>query len=256
MANALVGNPPDAVVLEIPLVGGEFECNFKTSVAVVGAKGGGKPAIWTAFGRERLLLSAGGRLLILPAAQGVRSYLAVPGGFGGNRILGSASGQAVSKGTLPFEPRVCGDFATLADPPSTVGRNVLRFTAGPQASLFDLKLFGGTDFMISNESDRRGIRLDGPYECVSHELPSEPACFGAIQITPSGMPIILGPDGPTIGGYPKIGVVIDADLAALGQLEPMKRVRFEQVSWDQAEKLTRAESLRLHKLRSALLARL
>lgn len=256
LANALLGNAPEAAVLEIPLMGGEFECNFKTSAAVVGAKGLGEPNIWTAFGRERLLMSAGGRILIPPAAQGVRSYIAVPGGFLGDPTLGSVSGQPVSKGELPFTPKERGDFATLADRPSTVGRGLLRFVPGPQAGLFDLKTFGQTEFTVANDSDRRGIRLQGLFEGARHELPSEPACFGAIQITPSGMAIILGPDGPTIGGYPKIGVVISADLAALGQLAPTKCINFEQVSWAQAEELNRAESLRLHKLRSALLARL
>jgi allophanate hydrolase subunit 2 len=88
------------------------------------------------------------------------------------------------------------------------------------------------------------------------ELASEPACFGAIQITPSGMPIILGPDGPTIGGYPKIGGVISADLAALGQLAPTNAIHFEEISYEQAQELNQSEVQRLHILRSGLLARL
>jgi allophanate hydrolase subunit 2 len=71
------------------------------------------------------------------------------------------------------------------------------------------------------------------------ELPSEPSTPGTIQVTPGGDPIILGPDGPTIGGYPKIGFVVQADLGRGGQLRPGDPVRLEEVTLAEARGLTR-----------------
>jgi allophanate hydrolase subunit 2 len=93
--------------------------------------------------------------------------------------------------------------------------------------------------VVSTRLDRVGIRLDGHRSAHTVELPSEPACVGCIQITPDGTPIILGPDGPTIGGYPKAAVVISADLDRLGQLRPGQNVEFEAVSLDEARRLYR-----------------
>ena len=67
------------------------------------------------------------------------------------------------------------------------------------------------------------------------EIPSEPATFGAIQLTPNGTPILLGPDGPTLGGYPKPAVVIRADRARAGRLMPGDPVRLLLVTWEEAK---------------------
>jgi allophanate hydrolase subunit 2 len=66
------------------------------------------------------------------------------------------------------------------------------------------------------------------------ELPSEPAVFGAIQVTPNGTPIILGPDGPTIGGYPKPYVVCQADLPKLAHLRTGQSVPLEMIQLEMA----------------------
>jgi antagonist of KipI len=100
-----------------------------------------------------------------------------------------------------------------------------------------------TEFAVSRHLDRVGIRLE-PEEALRHEieLPSEPATVGAIQVTPDGTPILLGPDGPTIGGYPKIGVVIRADVPLMGQLRPGGKLRFEAVSTEEARRIDREAS--------------
>ena len=81
-----------------------------------------------------------------------------------------------------------------------------------------------------------GYRLEGPV--LRHRgpagLPSEPACPGAIQVPDAGAPIVLMPDGPTVGGYPKIAVVISADLGILAQAQPGAVPRFTLVSLDEA----------------------
>jgi antagonist of KipI len=87
-----------------------------------------------------------------------------------------------------------------------------------------------------------GLRLQGPPLPVpKRELVSEPVCPGSIQVTSNGQCIILGMDGQTIGGYPKIGQVISADLDTLGQLRPGERVHFQRVSLEEAERLYRSK---------------
>jgi antagonist of KipI len=81
-----------------------------------------------------------------------------------------------------------------------------------------------------------GIRLDGPaLNLPKRELVSEPVAPGAVQITNDGKPIVLGVDGQTIGGYPKIAHVISADLDLLGQLRPGDEVSFRRVGEKEAE---------------------
>src|SRR5262249_61372345 len=89
-------------------------------------------------------------------------------------------------------------------------------------------------------SDRGGLRLPAPpLTLPDRELLSEPVCPGTVQVTRDGQCIILGVDGQTIGGYPKVAQVIGADLDPLGQLRPGARVHFERVSLEEAEALYR-----------------
>lgn len=87
---------------------------------------------------------------------------------------------------------------------------------------------------VSLNSNRVGIRLEGPKLKAGEEQLSEPACPGAIQVTNDGSLIILGPDGPTIGGYRKVGVVCCADLDALGQLRPGDEIFIEAIDREEA----------------------
>ena len=81
---------------------------------------------------------------------------------------------------------------------------------------------------VSSVSDRRGLRLEG--EPLPHarapEISPEGSVPGSIQVPGSGAPIVLGPDGPVTGGYPKIATVIETDLALLGQAAPGDVLRF------------------------------
>ena len=131
-------------------------------------------------------------------------------------------------------------------PDSVTNRNVLRVTPGPQANLFDMDVLS-QPFEVSRTGNRVGIRLGpsiGPHPI---ELPSEPACVGTIQIANDGTPILLGPDGPTIGGYPKIAVVASADIPRIAQLQPGEPVRFELVTIMEARAMTIEAQDRLRK---------
>jgi len=107
----------------------------------------------------------------------------------------------------------------------------IRIVRGPQAELFGDAAWAqlcGDGYAIANASDRMGYRLDGP--ALQHgghaALPSEPTCVGAIQVPDGGTPIVLLNDGPTVGGYPKMAVVVREDLGAFVQRTPGERVRF------------------------------
>jgi antagonist of KipI len=92
-----------------------------------------------------------------------------------------------------------------------------------------------------------GLRLHGPALSVpARELVSEPVCPGSVQVTRDGQCIILGVDGQTIGGYPKIAQVITADLDKLGQLRPGECLRFAPVNLQEAERIYRQKQAELH----------
>ena len=117
--------------------------------------------------------------------------------------------------------------------------------AGPEAGQFasgQLERFLSSPWRVSPESDRRGLRLSG--EPLVHDGPPEIAPAGtvpgSIQVPGSGLPIVLGPDGPVTGGYPRIATVVSADLPLLGQARPGAVLRFERVSLAEAHAARRA----------------
>jgi len=132
----------------------------------------------------------------------------------------------------------------LASPPCLT-TEPLRVVRGPQADDLDFDRFVSQTYRVGLASNRVGVRLEGDPMSHGLSLPSEPAIPGAIQLPPNGQPIILGPDGPTIGGYPKVAVVIDADLDEVGRFRPGDTVRFREVGLDEARLAkTHAEAYR------------
>src|SRR5207253_7926461 len=114
--------------------------------------------------------------------------------------------------------------------------NLLRVIAGLEADWFDTGSFFGQEYHVSPTSNRMGLRLQGrALDFPTPELLSEPVSPGAVQVTRDGQCIILGVDGQTIGGYPKIAQVISADLDKLGQLRPGDTIRFTRVTLETAE---------------------
>jgi allophanate hydrolase subunit 2 len=114
---------------------------------------------------------------------------------------------------------------------------------GPQDDAFDAAardVFLDAGFEVQPDSDRVGCRLAGPPVRPAGEgaaeIVSDGMLPGSVQVPPSGQPIVMGPDGPTTGGYPKIATVIGADLARLAQLAPGDRVRFRAVDAAEARR--------------------
>src|SRR5205085_7115201 len=110
------------------------------------------------------------------------------------------------------------------------------------------------EFSVSLDSDRMGVRLDGPelQREDKSELISEAVAPGTIQVPPNGMPILLLGDCQTIGGYPKIAHVITVDLAIAAQLRAGEHVRFSEVSQADAQRLLLERERDLERLRSGL----
>jgi allophanate hydrolase subunit 2 len=125
---------------------------------------------------------------------------------------------------------------------------------GPQDGYFTddaIAAFLGDAYRLSLEVDRVGYRLDGPR--LAHraavELLSDGILPGAIQVPAGGQPIVIMPDGPTTGGYPKIAAVVRPDLRALTQLRRGETVRFRRLAWDYAHHPARDEASYLASLR-------
>lgn len=264
LGNLLVGNDPGASALEMTLLGGTFLFPEGATVALTGADfaamlNGRLAEMWTS-----LTIPPQGKLTLGSTRNFARCYLCISGGIQAKPFLGSASTHLLS-GLGGVEGRALrkGDVLKLRPPQKKIRphrisqtilltlrpRKVLRVTTGPQLDSFseeDKQTFFRSTFRVSEASDRVGLRLEG--HTLSNrkeaEMISEGAPLGAIQITPSGQPIVLFVEQQTTGGYPKIANVTGADLHRLGQLRPRAEVRFERTSlpvalslWREQEKL-------------------
>ncbi|UXY26325.1 biotin-dependent carboxyltransferase family protein [Streptomyces sp. HUAS TT20] len=244
LVNRLVGNPPDAAVLETTLNGCAVRPRSTVTVAVGGAPCpvtvGGRPVAWAA----PVVVPAGQVLEVGTAVAGVRGYVGVSGGITVEPVLGSRSTDLLSglgpaplaDGTVlplgtPAGSHARVDVAPQPRPPAEL---VLRVTPGPRDDWFTPR--AGRDFTtrvyrVSSASNRIGLRTEGPAleRAVPGELPSEGMVLGAVQVPPDGRPVVFLADHPTTGGYPVIAVVRAADLPAAAQAVPGTPVRFVAV---------------------------
>jgi biotin-dependent carboxylase-like uncharacterized protein len=235
-ANRLLGNAATAPVLELLGRGARLKFLRDTWIAVTGAT-----ASWRA-----VQMHAAERLSFEESLGGLWTCVAVEGGWDAPQWLGSASvnvrgnlGRLVS--SRDVLSKAGGNVFRL--PPGVSSRTVpwteqrdygnpppLRVWPAPQWDLFSAaqrdQFFAG-EWTVSPQSDRSGYRLFGP--AIKHEigeLLSEPVIVGTIQVPPDGQPIVTMRDGPTVGGYAKLGVVHPSDLSWLSQIQPGQRVRF------------------------------
>jgi antagonist of KipI len=253
LGNALVGNPPEAAALEICLSGPTLLCQGTVAAVVFGAPFDLDSDRQHLAAGKTFALQPGERLHIAGTPQNLRAYLCVRGGFDVPVILGSRSALRPLQGgdILPCPAgRLPSRFARF--PPhgltwtidQPADEALLHVLPGAQADWFPPDaLFAGANggppvFVVTPDGNRMGLRLRGPALPVPpREIVSEPVCPGTVQVTREGQCIVLGVDGQTIGGYPKIAHVISADLDRLGQLRPGQGVRFAPVALEEAEEL-------------------
>jgi biotin-dependent carboxylase-like uncharacterized protein len=249
IGNALVGNPPEAAALEISLRGPTLTSEGELACVLYGAPFemtlNGVP--WEAG--KTFSLHDWEQLRIGGTARGMRAYLCVRGGLQTPFILGSRSSlEPLAAGaSLPCLPGAIHvrhfqhDFVWNAEPRG------LRVVDGPQADWFRTDEFYPQAFIVTPAGNRMGLRLQGTALTLPpRDLVSEPVCPGSVQVTRDGQCIVLGVDGQTIGGYPKIAQVISADLDKLAQLRPGEKVRFARVSQADAAALYQAKQAELH----------
>lgn len=268
LANAVLGNPPGMPALEILFSGPELAVAAERVRLAVGGIGArlalaGEPEravpAWQSVSLERGAVFR----VALGAASGC-CYLAVEGGIAVPLVLGSAStcvraglggldGRALRRhDVVPLALAAAPARAErrLPRPPAPASDQPIRVVLGPQQDAFTeeaIATFLAAEFRISAQSDRMGIRLDGPL--LSHragwDIVSDAIATGAIQVPGSGRPVVLLADHQTTGGYPKIATVIATDLPVLGRCRPGETIRFAAISVAEAEDLYRAEERRL-----------
>jgi len=230
LANRLVGNRESAATIELTLGGLAFRTLSALTVAATGARCPGLG--WN----SAVTLAASTVIALGRPAHGLRSYLAIRGGIAVAPVLGSRSTDTLSGlgpppvvagARLPAGTEVVADpadEALLGAGPS----GPLQVVHGPRSDWFDDpdELYR-RPWQVGADTDRIGIRLAGvPLARRRDELPSEPVLPGAIQVPPSGQPIVLFRDAPVTGGYPVIGVVHSGELDRLAQLRPGQDLRF------------------------------
>ncbi len=241
LANRLVGNRPEAALLEVT-AGGLRVCAGRTLLlAVTGAplpvEVDGRPAPFAA----PMTLRAGQVLALGSPVRGLRSYLAVRGGIDVPPELGSRSTDTLSglgpppltAGTLLPVGGLAGeepvvDVAPVGSPPD---RPVLRVLPGPRRDWLDDAAWAALttqEWAVGSDSDRVGLRLTGPRlgRARDGELPSEGLVPGAVQVPPDGAPVLFLADHPVTGGYPVLAVVVTVDLPLAAQLRPGDTLRF------------------------------
>lgn len=270
LANRLVGNVPDAAVLELTMRGPTLAFATPIRIALCGAAvdarfedAQGQPQT-VPCGRPVTLPT--GTLKLGAIRGGPRAWLAVAGGIDAPRMLGSRStdlrggfggidGRALRAGdTLSMGAHAAIDATTLQAPDwwvvlddAAVAQAPIRYVPGdvPEAHA----LADGA-WTVDPRSDRQGLRCAG--EAIATGLPeqvSAPVARGTIQLPPDGRPIVLLADAQTVGGYPRLGHVIAADLPRLAQFSAGAALRFVAVDAATARAAAvrrRGEIARLH----------
>jgi KipI family sensor histidine kinase inhibitor len=252
LANRLVGNAPDAAVLECTVRGPTLRFDTAAHVAVVGnaelqLDGRAVPADVV------VPVSPGQRLRVGTVSGDLRAYVGIDGGVATPPVLGSRSSDLLCG--LGPGPLVAGDELGLGRPGRPRGRldrgqpdatsRMLRVVPGPDpTTAATMRALLESPWAVGGDSDRVGTRLSGPTLSVAAgDVTSRAMVTGAVQVPPDGAPIVLGCDHATVGGYPVVATVVRADLGELGRCRPGDEVRFEPVDLDDATRL-RAERRR------------
>ena len=278
VANLLVGNDEGAAGLEITLGGLQLRFEDERMVAWCGGEFDVQIGSRVLPAGHVAHLQADDELKFGRAQIGCRCWLAISGGIDVSVVLGSRStdlranfggieGRALRDGdvlplrTWPGSPAPATGISSWTAPhdwtsPASRHPN-LRFVRGVDWTRFNastLQRLTSEPFAVSPDSDRMGVRLDGPElkRVDETDLISEAVAPGTIQVPPNGKPILLLGDCQTIGGYPKIAHMITVDLGVAAQLRAGDGVRFSEVSLQDAHRLLMERERDLERFRIGL----
>ena len=274
IANILVGNRDHLAGLEITAIGPTIRFVADTTIAVVGADleptldGVPMPA-W-----ESVSAPAGSVLSFGSPRDGLRTYLAVAGGIDVPLVMNSRStdikgefggleGRALMPGDiLPtgYSPHSPTPLANRLPPefsrqPTYEQQFTLRVVPGPQNDSFTeagISTLLSSEYTVSNDTDRTGCRLEGPTieHVIGADIVSDGTALGSVQVPGSGTPIVLLADRGTTGGYTKIATVVSADIGLLAQAMPGAKIRFEEVSVEEAHAIYMVQELMIAELKA------
>jgi antagonist of KipI len=289
MANLLVGNPDPAPSLEMTLTGPNLQFETESMIALCGADLSPTIADQPVPLWRPVMVGAGSLLKFGRPAQGARCYLAVAGGFQVPKVMGSASTH-LSAGFGGFQGRSLKVGDRLETGPCSTDRYPtlrkrfhqsqrpflgsdwfapwfrelefiqpahIRLIPGPQWPLLtgeSRHSLLGTAFKVAPNSDRMGIRMQGPSLSLEQplEMVSSGVARGTLQLPPDGSLILLMADRQTTGGYPRLGEVASVDLPKAAQLRPGETLRFSLISIEEAQELLLRREARLRDLEEIL----
>ncbi|MHC3004460.1 5-oxoprolinase subunit C family protein [Gordonia metallireducens] len=249
LANRLVGNDESAATIETTLGGLRIRAEGDVLAVVTGAdtavRHNGVPVGLAAT----VVLREGDELAVDPPTWGLRNYLAVRGGFDVEPVLGSRSTDtlsglgppALTANVIVTVGDAAGEWPPVESAPANTAHPrvvVLEVDEGPRAELLaaPADLCAGT-WVVGADSNRVGVRIDraeaSSYPLLAHredagELRSEGVAHGAVQVPPSGRPVLFLADHPVTGGYPVVAVLTDAAVDLAAQLVPGSEVRFRR----------------------------
>jgi antagonist of KipI len=269
VVNTLAGNDGSLGLLEI--TSGTVRLHVKD--ARVLAWGGGEYRVLAGElpvpPGHTVLLKAGEEITFTGPNRGGRAWIAISGGVNVPLVLGSRAtdlrgkfggcqGRALQDGDIlplgentktamklikSLEKEKLSSWTAPFDWVQPASRSaLLRFIPSSHHNRFTssaVRAFSNGTFEVSAQSDRMGIRFDGPVleRRDAGDLVSEPVALGTVQVPPDGHPILLLNDCQTVGGYPKLAHVITCDMARAAQLARGEEVRFSEISLAAAHQL-------------------
>ena len=257
LANANIGNPLNAPALECTFTGPTLRFERATTFALAGADMSATLNDAPVYYYRSHHAKAGDVLKLNAAITGTRTYIAIAGGIAGEDFLGSVStylpaglGGIAGRALREADELQRADIAIASPIDITASYRpvfghdwILRACPGPEAAAFDpktLSRFFSAPFMADQRGDRMGLRLTGEAVCSADKTPMKSSTVfpGTVQCPPDGAPFLLLADAQTLGGYPRIAQIIEADINLAGQIRPGDKIWFRRVSTDEARDIT------------------
>ena len=254
LGNLIVGNKENLAAIEMTLLGGDYKFDIDANISLTGSKFDAKIEGESLHFYKNIPIQSGQVLSIGQSLQGSRCYLAVRGGIDINDVLSAKTTHLTSKiggvdgrSLKKDDVLIIGKEQKLLNPINInemldINMSKLLIIKGLQSNYISKstwKTFLNQEYIVSNLSNRMGIRLEGNSLKLDNEneIITEGVPLGAIQLPSNGYPIISFVEHQTTGGYPKIANVISSELHKVGQLKPGDKFQFELVSLEEAEAL-------------------